>query len=314
MLTSHSTSRAVTTHDQLPAAAGRAEVAAIARVAEVGASVVVPMFNERECVDQLLASLAKLEAEIGDRYDFEFVLVDDGSTDDTAALLEGALSGKPRYRVVRHGENRGIAAAIRTGLRSARHEVVVSMDCDGTYDAGLMAEMIPLLRPDVDLVTASPYHADGAVENVPLWRLRLSRLASKLYGMACRHKLSCYTSCFRVYRRSTFAAIDLNNEGFVGVAELLCKVLARGGVVVEHPALLRARTAGTSKMRVMRAGADHLKLMARILARRLFARRATSKAPGNVESGPTGRRSLAIARSGLTNISDNTCIRVDTPH
>jgi hypothetical protein len=84
--------------------------------------------------------------------------------------------------------------------------------------------------------------------------------------------LSCYTSCFRVYRRSTTAAIELDYEGFVGVAELLCKVLAQGGAVVEYPALLQARTAGTSKMHVVRACLGHLTFLARIMAGRAFER------------------------------------------
>src|SRR5262245_44060501 len=97
-------------------------------------SVVVPMFNERECVDQLCASLEKLERELAPQFEFEFVLVDDGSSDGTAELLESALVGRANYRIVRHGANRGIAAAIQTGLREAQHETVVSMDSDGSYD------------------------------------------------------------------------------------------------------------------------------------------------------------------------------------
>lgn len=243
----------------------------------VAVSVVVPLYNERECVEQLVASLASLEAKLGDRFAFEFVLVDDGSVDETAHLLEQALADRANYRIVRHAANRGIGAAIQTGLRAARHEVVVSMDCDGSYDPLLLAELVPLLEPGVDLVTASPYHVQGAVENVPLWRLRLSRLASQLYGIACWRRLSCYTSCCRAYRRSVAAPIELDNPGFVGVAELLCKVLEQGGKVVEHPAMLRARTAGVSKMRVFRASVGHLQLMARILGSRI--RRLTGVAP-----------------------------------
>jgi dolichol-phosphate mannosyltransferase len=266
MLVSHSTTRAVdeSTH--------QAECERSVRALR-GVSVVVPMFNERECVASLIASLERVDALLGDDYEFEFVLVDDGSTDETVALLQAATAGLENYRIVQHGVNRGIAAAIQTGLRAARHETVVSIDCDGSYDPTLMGEMIPLLTPGVDLVTASPYHVDGAVENVPLWRLRLSRLASALYGVVCRHKLSCYTSCFRVHRRSTTADIELENLGFVGVAELLCKVLERRGVVVEHPAMLRIRTAGTSKMRVVRASMGHLRLMGGIAKRRLGSRR-----------------------------------------
>jgi glycosyltransferase involved in cell wall biosynthesis len=234
----------------------------------IAVSVVVPLFNERECVDSLVASLAKVERELGDRYDFEFLLVDDGSSDGTVALLQAAIGDRDGYRVIKHGTNRGIAAAIGTGIEAASHEVVVSMDCDGSYDPLLMGELIPLLAANVDLVTASPYHRAGGVENVPLWRLRLSRLASQLYGVACRHKLSCYTSCFRVYRRSAVIGVELENERFVGVAELLCKVLQQGSVVVEHPALLRSRVAGHSKMRVVRASLGHLRLISNVLVDR----------------------------------------------
>ncbi|WP_428304185.1 glycosyltransferase family 2 protein [Lacipirellula sp.] len=232
-------------------------------------SVVVPMFNERECVASLMASLAGVEAQLGDRYTFEFVLVDDGSRDETVALLNATIVGRSNYRLVEHGVNRGIGAAIGTGIAAASHEVVVSMDCDGSYDPLLMGELLPLLAEGVSLVTASPYHRAGGVENVPLWRLRLSRLASQLYGLACRHKLSCYTSCFRVYRRSAVVDLQLENPGFVGVAELLCQVLQQGGVVVEHPAMLRSRVAGHSKMRVVRASLGHLRLIGKVVAARL---------------------------------------------
>ena len=234
----------------------------------IAVSVVVPLFNERECVDSLVASLAKVERELGDRYEFEFLLVDDGSSDGTVGLLQAAVGDRDGYRLIEHGTNRGIAAAIGTGIQAASHEVVVSMDCDGSYDPLLMGELIPHLTAGVDLVTASPYHRAGGVENVPLWRLRLSRLASQLYGLACRRKLSCYTSCFRVYRRSAVVDIELENQRFVGVAELLCKVLQQRGAIVEHPALLRSRVAGHSKMRVVRASLGHLRLISKVLADR----------------------------------------------
>jgi dolichol-phosphate mannosyltransferase len=237
----------------------------------VGVTVVTPMFNERDCVDMLIASLERMTRVLSNQYDLEFLLVDDGSTDGTVSLLQTAVADRDNYRIIEHESNRGIAAAIQTGIRAARHEIVVSVDCDGSYDPLLLQELAPLLRPGVDLVTASPYHRDGRVENVPAWRLGLSRFASRLYGLACRHKLTCYTSCFRVYRRSTVAPIELEYERFVGVAELLWRVLERGGQVVEHPALLRSRVAGQSKMRVIRAALGHLQLIAKIVLKRMHS-------------------------------------------
>jgi dolichol-phosphate mannosyltransferase len=155
----------------------------------------------------------------------------------------------------------------------------------------VIGDLVARLQPGVDLVTASPYHRDGRVENVPHWRLALSRLASRLYGLACRHRLSCYTSCFRVYRRSAIAPIELENERFVGVAELLWKVLDRGGVVVEHPALLRSRVAGQSKMRIVRATLGHLRLIGKIAVTRLRPKRNLTPVTPNRNSNPVTPRS-----------------------
>lgn len=262
-----------------------------AATAQRQVSVVVPLYNERDCIETLLTSLTRLEQSLAERFGFEFLLIDDGSTDGTPALVKTAIDGKQRFRLIQHDANRGIAAAIQTGLRSAQYELVASIDCDGSYDVMLLAELIPLLDEGVDLVTASPYHPQGAVENIPAWRLRLSRSASRCYGLVCRKKLSCYTSCFRVYRRSTVAPIELDNERFVGVAELLCKVLERGGSVVEHPASLRPRAAGRSKMRVVRATAGHLRLIVKLGRRRLWpGRRIPPLATAATHDGAAARR------------------------
>ena len=103
---------------------------------------------------------------------------------------------------MRHEANRGLAAAIPTGLAETQAEIVASLDADCTYDPLQLVPMLRLLAPDVDLVVASPYHPRGTVEGVAAWRLALSRLASRLYRCVMRNKLHTYTSCVRVYRRS----------------------------------------------------------------------------------------------------------------
>ena len=243
-------------------------------------TVVVPMFDEKDCVVYLIETLVEMEIELGERYAFEFLLIDDGSGDGTGDLVEEAIAERANYRVIRHSRNRGIAAAIHTGLRHARHEVVVSIDADGSYDAMLIAELVPLLTPDVDLVTASPYHPAGSVENVPWWRLWLSRRASGLYRMAMQQKLACYTSCYRVYRRSRVVDLEPDNAGYVGVAELVWKLDRQGCRIVEHPATLRTRVAGHSKMRVFRSALRHLHLVSDMVRDRLIRKIRRSKPDG----------------------------------
>jgi len=237
-------------------------------------SLVVPLYNEAACVTSLMVMLVELDIELAEEYNFEFLLIDDGSTDETASLLSEAILDRPNFRLISYQKNCGIAAAIHTGVRQASSEIVVSIDADGSYDALLIRQMLPLLTPEVDMVTASPYHPLGAVENVPFWRLWLSRRASGLYRLGLRQKLHCYTSCFRVYRRSKTVDLEPENAGFVGVAELAWRLDRQGSQIVECPATLRTRVAGHSKMRVFRSAIRHLHLVSQIWRDRIRSRLA----------------------------------------
>jgi glycosyltransferase involved in cell wall biosynthesis len=246
-------------------------------------TIVVPCFNEQDAVPQLMRALKRLTDQLDDRYALWFVFVDDGSSDDTVKSLREHMNGKSNHTLVRHRQNRGVAAAIMSGVRAARGEIVCSIDCDCTYDPQQLQDMIPLLTDGVDLVTASPYHPQGQVCNVPRWRLIFSKAASLTYRLAFRQKLFTYTSCFRVYRRSTVVDIELKNEGFVGIAEVLWRLERRGATVVEHPAVLEARTVGRSKMRIPAAAGGHLRLLFRVMMGRWRpAATAGSGPPANV--------------------------------
>jgi polysaccharide deacetylase family protein (PEP-CTERM system associated) len=245
--------------------------AAAERPERTAVAVVVPCFNEQESLPYLANTLRSVVGTLGDRYDFNFVFVDDCSTDDTWQTLQSVFGGDPRYAFVRHERNRGVAAAIQTGLRSASADVVCSMDCDCTYDPHALGAMIPLLTEDVDVVTASPYHPLGTVKNVPRWRLFLSKSLSRLYRLVLRQKLYTYTSCFRVYRRQAAIGITVERGGFFGVAEMLGRLDLAGRRIVEYPATLEARMLGRSKMKVLRTITGHLSLLAHLV--RLRARR-----------------------------------------
>lgn len=240
---------------------------------ETPLAIVVPCFNEAESVGKLRQNLERLCDALPAKYAAEFLLIDDGSGDGTAEALEIEFQNFPAARVLRHERNLGIAAAISTGIRAASAEIVCSIDADCSYDPLQLIEMLPLLTDDVAMVVASPYHPLGKVNHVPAWRLKLSKAASGLYGIVLRQKLHTYTSCFRVYRRSAVVDVPLRQSGFVGIAELVCELDRRGQKVVECPATLDIRTTGQSKMRVLRAGWAHLKLIMGTGYCRLLGRR-----------------------------------------
>jgi hypothetical protein len=110
--------------------------------------------------------------------------------------------------------------------------------------------------------------------NVPAWRLSLSKGLSFLYRRVLHNRLATYTACFRVYRRSALAGIEVREGGFLGVVETLGRLDLGGSRVVECPAVLEVRMLGYSKMKILRTIAGHLRLLARLAVARWRARPA----------------------------------------
>jgi glycosyltransferase involved in cell wall biosynthesis len=235
---------------------------------KTGLTIVVPCFNEELVLPFLRDTLSSARQLLGKTYDLQIILVDDGSTDRTWPVLQELFQSDPEYRLLRHASNLGIAAAILTGIRAAETEIVCSIDSDCTYDPHQLEKLVPMLTSGVDLATGSPYHPLGKVEDVPPWRLGLSKVASSLYRLVLHQKLYTYTSCFRVYRRSAILNLDLKQSGFLGIAELIGKLDLQGSTIVECPARLEGRVLGASKMKVVRGIAGHLYLLGQLIAMR----------------------------------------------
>ena len=90
----------------------------------------VPCFNEERALPYLANTLQRLESSLGSAYDLRFIVVDDGSTDDTPRMLATLFADWPNVTVVRHERNRGQAAATLTGALASTTEIVCAMDCD----------------------------------------------------------------------------------------------------------------------------------------------------------------------------------------
>lgn len=233
-------------------------------------TIVIPCYNEESSLPYLANTLSSVVAALSKRYATNVLFVDDCSTDNTCDVIQKLFGEDPTINVVRHEVNRGVSAAILTGLEASETEIVCSMDCDCSYDPHELVNMLPLLTKDVSMVTASPYHRDGLVKNVPGWRLLLSRGLSAIYQRLLKQELATWTSCFRVYRRSQILDLPLKEAGFLGTAELSAQLIMNQRPIAEHPATLEVRLFGLSKMKTVKAILSHLRLLARIAMSRFF--------------------------------------------
>lgn len=228
-------------------------------------SIVIPMHDEAEALGRLLPALEAAYAAFAPARTFEAVLVDDGSTDGTFDIaFQWAENAHFPVKVLRQNPCEGIGGALRTGFRFAAGGAIVTYDADMSYPLGDVLVLMDKLDEGYDLVTASPFHPDGGVLDVPPERLRVSRLAHRIYQLRMPRKLrriTCVTCGFRAYRRDIMPTIAHRHDGFLATAELLVRALKAGLRVAEVPSVLAPRRAGQSKMKVTRTALDHLKFL-----------------------------------------------------
>jgi glycosyltransferase involved in cell wall biosynthesis len=206
-------------------------------------SVVVPAFNEGNGLATRLEKLAGYLLASDPGRDYEILVVDDGSSDDTFDVAGQIMASYGLVRAVRHDTNQGLGAAIRTGFAHARGSVVVTYDSDMSYAPHIIVDLLSEMeRSNADLVLASPYMRGGAVVNVPWLRRTLSREANRFLSFATNGRYATITCMVRAYRTAFFANVPSLEDRMEINPELFFSAIKRGAVISEVPARLEWST------------------------------------------------------------------------
>jgi dolichol-phosphate mannosyltransferase len=211
-------------------------------------SVVLPTYNEREGIAELVAEILAVTRAAG--LDPEVLIVDDDSPDGTAAHVEEVFRADAAVRVhVRRGE-RGLASAVHRGIREARGDVVAVMDSDGNHDPALLPLMARCAQ-DFDVVVGSRYVLGGGMltSRFRYWgSYAFNILIRTILGLRIHDNLSGYL----VFRPGGLRGLDAGAV-FYGYGDyairLLHHVVRHGGRVLEIPTVYRFRKGGESKTR-----------------------------------------------------------------
>lgn len=237
-------------------------------------SIILPFHNEVGNVLKVRDELIPVARTFEAAGSVELVCVDDGSTDGSLDAFQGELLHQGlAVRFERHPRNLGLGAGLKTGFAASRGDVLVTTDCDGTYAFQEIPALLSCLTPDVDLVTASPYHSEGSVDGVSAYRLLLSRGSSLIYRLLVDRDVYTYTSLFRAYRRRVIDEVRFESDGFLAGTELLVNARLQGFHIAEYPTVLHSRVSGASKARIARTIAAHLRFQGQVLVRLLRRRR-----------------------------------------
>lgn len=198
-------------------------------------SVVVPVFNERKTIEQVIERVASLAIEK------QIIVVDDGSTDGTREILARYV-GCPGLEIVLHACNQGKGAALKSGFERARGEVVIVQDADLEYDPqDILKVIMPILNGESDVVYGSRYldacHQDPS---------RLHRfgnwLLTQLSNYMTSNQLTDMETCYKAVRRTVLDSITIEQRRFGFEPEITAKLARRGHRIVEVPVSYRSRS------------------------------------------------------------------------
>ncbi len=230
-------------------------------------TVVLPCHNEAGNVARYGADLFPALDALGREY--EALIIDDGSTDDTASEAGKYLMTRKNVRIVRLSPNRGMGGAIRAGFAEARGEWIATLDADLTFPPVYIKDLLDAaLAANADLAAGSPYLRPGDMAGVSWVRRLPSLMMNALYRGVFGMTLTAYTPVFRLYRASFLKNLDIVSNGFEINAELAARAMLARRRVVEVPAPLLVRTSGVSKLDRRRELARHATLIAYLLTGR----------------------------------------------
>jgi glycosyltransferase involved in cell wall biosynthesis len=201
----------------------------------------MPVYNEVATVRQAIDEV--MSAEIG--MDIELIIVDDGSTDGTRELLDQAAA-RPNVRVLKHEQNRGKGAAVRTALEAARGEYAAIFDADLEYDPNDLGKLLPpLVSGDTNAVFGVRAF-DGYTSHSFLFVLGnkgVTLIANILFNVYLRDLMTCH----KAIRTDVFKSLPLSAAGFAIEPEIAARLLQSGERIFEVPVHYKARGSDEGK-------------------------------------------------------------------
>ncbi len=220
-------------------------------------SVVIPASNEAETIAPTLEEIvSNLERRA---IDYEIIVVDDASSDGTAAIVDRVAAENPRVRCLRSHFSNGFGFAVRAGLEVFDGDAVAIVMADGSDDPSDLVLYYQLLEEGYDCAFGSRFLPGATITDYPRLKLAINRVVNWGIRILFRHRYNDTTNAFKAYRREVIDGIQpLLSNHFNLTVELPLKAIVRGYSYAVLPTSWRGRSGGRSKLDLREMGSRYL--------------------------------------------------------
>lgn len=202
-------------------------------------SLILPSYNEEAIMEQSLEIITSHLKEHGREFNWEILIIDDGSKDNTYNLAIKCAEKYENLRVIKHPVNMNLGTSIKTGFAHAKGDYYITYDLDLSYSPDHIITIAQTLETTKsDLVIASPYHKDGKVSNVPFLRKILSRYVNYFMYYSAQKKVSTFTGMVRGFKAEFAETLNLKAMDYEINPEIIYKAIILRASIVEIPAHL----------------------------------------------------------------------------
>jgi glycosyltransferase involved in cell wall biosynthesis len=228
----------------------------------IGVSFLIPAYNEAATIGEVLERIDALDI------DSQIVVVDDGSTDATASIVEAYAAGRPHVELLRQ-PNRGKGSAVRLAATRITQDIAVIQDADMEYDpADVVALIAPIERGVADVVYGSRLSGGAPQRAYLFWHLVGNRFLSLLTGLLFNTTLSDMETGYKAFRSDVLRSLRLEQDDFAIEPEITGEVCRRGLRVYEMPISYYGRTYAEGKNITWRDGFKAIRVLVQVRLRR----------------------------------------------
>lgn len=199
-------------------------------------TILLPAYNEEAIISDSLNILCDHMSNLNNKYDWDILIVNDGSKDQTGRIADELSKTLPNVSVHHNKVNMNLGGALRNGFKLATGEYIVVLDIDLSFGPDHVESLVDAaLDQDADIVIASPYMKGGKTTKIPFHRLLLSKVLNKIMRYTSGINIHSFTGMARAYRKEFLDTLNLKTSTYSINPEIIQKARILRGRIIEVP-------------------------------------------------------------------------------